>query len=164
MENAMVPNYSQVIQSDACCFEGGIVSLGCVIKSTNDKILAASCQIISSLADVAIAELMGILWAMQLTLEHNLDNIVFQSNALTMVDCINDVSFSAALDLLMNDCWQLLKGFKNVVVVFFSRSFNIDAHHIVQVDNRFGSNSWTGVIPPLEEISLYNATLASSSL
>ncbi|XP_058756380.1 uncharacterized protein LOC131629608 [Vicia villosa] len=111
LANVMVPNCSWFIQSDAGCFESGIVSLGCVIKSTDDKILAASYQRISRYTDAATAELMGIMWAMQLALEHKLDNIVFQSDALIVVDCINGVSFSATLDLLVNDCRQLLNCF-----------------------------------------------------
>lgn len=52
---------SWFIQSDDGCFDKGIMSLGCVIKDTNDRVLAANCQRISNFADIAIVEIMGIL-------------------------------------------------------------------------------------------------------
>ncbi|XP_058759858.1 uncharacterized protein LOC131633155 [Vicia villosa] len=143
-------NSSWVVQSDAGCFEGGVVALGCIVKSSEDKILTSACQRFSSSTDVAIAELMSITWAIQIALEHKLDNIIFQSDALSVVDCINGTSYSANLELLVNDCKELLRNFQNAVVVYLNRNCNRDAHHMVHVGFNVGSKCWAGVIPPLE--------------
>lgn len=126
-----IDNYSWFIQSDAGCFDGGIISLGCVIKDVNNRVPIANCQRISSFTDIATAEIMGILWAMHLALEHKIYNVVFQSDALMVVDYINGVSYTAALELLVNDCRLMLSSFKNATVVYLSRNFNVGAHHLV---------------------------------
>lgn len=141
-----------------------MVSLGLVLKLTNDRVLKASCQVFSSFTDVETTELMGIKWPMHTAIDLKMDNVIFQPDALSVVDSINGISHSAALELLVNDCRLLLGKFQNAVVVFLSRNCNGDAHHMVHVGYKFGSQSWSGVIPPFEVDSICNANLASISL
>lgn len=150
------------IQSDAGCFDGGIVSIGCVIKDSKDNILTASCQRFSNYADIATASNMGILWAIHLAVERKLDNIVFQSDALMVVDCINGVSFVEDLELLVNDCKLLLSNFKFFAVMYLSRACNVDAHQLVHVGKRLGSLSWEGSFPDIAEHVDCIALMASS--
>lgn len=77
-----------------------------------------------------------------------------------VIDYINGVSDSTALELLVKDCRLMLLRFKNVVVVYLSRSYNVDAHYLVHVGKRLGTMFWTGEIPALEEPTVCNANLA----
>lgn len=130
-----------------------------MINASNGRVLIASFQRFSSYTDAATTELMGILWTMHLSLKHKLENVIFQTDALVVVECINGVSYSAALELLVKDCRLFLLSFKNVVV-YLNRNYNADAHHLVHVGKRLSTMSWTGVILPLEESSVCNANLA----
>lgn len=163
-DNGLLKNFSWIVQYDVGCFEGGVVSLGLVLKSTDDRIVKASFQNFSSLTDVETIELMGITRAMHTSIDLNLENVIFQLDSLSVVDYINDISYSTTLELLVNECRQLLGNFKNAVVVFLSRNCNGNAHHMAHVGFRFGTQSWSGVIPPLEMNSNCNANLTSVSL
>lgn len=67
---------------------------------------------------------------MHMALEHKLDNVVFQFDALMVVDCINGVSYSVDLELLVKNCKLLFISLKNVAVAYLSRACNVDAHQL----------------------------------
>ncbi|XP_058783870.1 uncharacterized protein LOC131658613 [Vicia villosa] len=143
---------SWIIQSDAGCFKGGIVSLGCVIKSAKNGILLSATQRLTNFINPGSAEALGIRWGMQLAKVFKLDDVVFQSDALGVVDCVNGVCSMPDLDPIVSECILLRNNFKSSTVMFVGRESNTDAHSLVGIGKLVGSRTWLGVIPLIEEI------------
>ncbi|XP_058726925.1 uncharacterized protein LOC131598327 [Vicia villosa] len=141
-----------IIQTDAGCFEGGTVALGCVIKSAKHGILLAATQRFPSFVNPDAAEALGIRWGMQLANDFNLEEVMFQSDALGVVDCVNGVCSLPDIEPIVLDCCLLRNHFKFSSVMFIGRESNTDAHNMVGIGKLVGSRTWLGVIPLIEEI------------
>lgn len=61
-----------------------------------------------------------------------LDNFIMQSDPLIIVDCINDSGFSTALDPIANDYNIHLGEFKSIILMYVSRLYNMDVHHMLE--------------------------------
>lgn len=70
-----------------------------------------------------------------------------KSDALVVVDCLNDISCSAVLEPLISDCKLLISSFMQFAVMFISRNLNLETHHMVGVGSVVGSKTWLGFIP-----------------
>ncbi|XP_058723214.1 uncharacterized protein LOC131595014 [Vicia villosa] len=140
------------VQSDAGCFADGTVSLGCIIKDPCGMVNVATCKSFPSVTDILSAELQGILWALQLAKDFKLTNVVFQSDAMVLVDCINGQDYLAALDPLICDCKTLLCSFNSATIMYVNRSLNTDAHQMVRIGKIAGSRTWSGLIPCMEDV------------
>ncbi|XP_058783087.1 uncharacterized protein LOC131657739 [Vicia villosa] len=149
------------VNVDAGCFEDGVVSLGCLIKVPKAGTYMAACKTLSSFAEPSTAELLGIKWAMEVAKDLQIENVMFYSDALDIVDSINGVVHNATLDFIVNDCKALLYSFRDAALIFISRNLNTEAHHMVDVGKALGSNSWFGHFPTSEELSVPLASLAS---
>lgn len=79
-----------VVQTDVGCFDEGIISFGCVICDPTASIFLAATKRLSSVSNPAVAESMAIYWALQVAKDLGIKEFVLQSDALTVVDCIND--------------------------------------------------------------------------
>lgn len=66
------------------------------------------------------------------------NQIIIQSDAKVVVDCINGICGVAALDHVAEDCRVLFKSFQFVSLLFFSREFNVDAHNVVELGKLYG--------------------------
>ncbi|XP_058760957.1 uncharacterized protein LOC131634317 [Vicia villosa] len=127
---------------DAGCFEDGSVAFGCLIKNQDGNVLLAACKREEVSVCPLIGETLAIRWSLQVAKELKVERILVQSDALSVVDCINAVSVRADIDHVIRDCQFLLSSFKFASVVFINRSFNSDAHSFVGLGNRFGSRTW----------------------
>ncbi|XP_058776145.1 uncharacterized protein LOC131650453 [Vicia villosa] len=148
------------IQTDAGCFEGGVVVLGCVIKAPNGDVLMVATQRMSCFASPSIVEAFGIKWGLQLAKNAQIDNVTVQYDALGVVDCVNGVSYAVDLEPIVLDCQFLIKSFVSVAVLFVGRNNISDAHNLVSLGRVVGSRTWLGCIPLLEENSVSLAPLA----
>ncbi|XP_058746601.1 uncharacterized protein LOC131619536 [Vicia villosa] len=142
---------SWIIQTDAGCFDGGIVSLGCVIRAANSEVLLAATQRITSFVAPGTAEALGIRWDLQLAKEPELDKVVLQSDALAVVDCINGVSLVLDLDPIVMDCRSFRSSLFSSTVMFIGRDADTDALSLVGIGKLVDSRTWLGVIPRNEE-------------
>lgn len=145
-ENDPVYRGFNVIQVDAGCYVNDLVALGCVIKNQADDVILSASNRESIAADPATAEALAIRWSLQKTQELNLDRVLVQSDALVVVDCLNDINFSAALEPLISYCKLIMSSFSQCTVMFISRNLNLDAHHMVGVGNLVGSKTWMDLI------------------
>lgn len=57
--------------------------------------------------------------------------MILQSDALVVIDRLKGISFSAELDLIVQDCILFSKSFKSFSFMFIRRNVNEDAHHMV---------------------------------
>lgn len=86
----LLPAELNVVQVDAGVFHDGSVSFGCVFRNQQgDIILAASkTEFISVAPDMA--EFLAIRWCLSIAATLKLDKVLIQSDAKSVVDCIND--------------------------------------------------------------------------
>ncbi|XP_058726729.1 uncharacterized protein LOC131598113 [Vicia villosa] len=138
-----------VVQTDAGCFEEGIISFGCVIRDPSSNIFLAATKRIHSVTNPATVEAMVIRWALQMAKDLGLSEFVIQSDALTVVDCINGCFIYADLNPIVFYCKVLLSSFNSVGIMFINRAENVEAHQLVGIGRSIGSRTWTGHIPNL---------------
>lgn len=100
---------------------------------------------------------------MDLAKELKFERIIFYSDVLGLVDCVNEVDFNAALDPIIKDCNNLLSSFGDASLLNLSRNFNSDAHHMVGVGKSVGFRTWFGHILTFEDIDVCLASLTSSA-
>lgn len=136
-----------------------MVSLGCVIKDPNAGIYMKACKTLSSFLDSSTTKLIGIQWAMELSKDLKIEEMMFYYEVLGIVDSVNRVAYNATLDFVVKYCKTILCSFRNVALVFISRDLNIEAHHMVGVGKALGSRSWFGHFPSSKDLSVPLASL-----
>lgn len=87
-------------------------------------------------------------WAIQVALDQGITSISINLDALNVVNCLNNKSKFAAIELVVQDCHELMKGFSNVDVQFVRRELNAEAHALASLARNVGSKSWLGLVPP----------------
>lgn len=110
--------------------------------------------------DSCLAELLAIRWNLNIAKNLSLEQVLIQIDTKCAVDCINTLTILANCDLITSDCRALLDSFGNVVVVFLSRLYNVDAHHLVVLEKFVGSKCWIGYLPHGSVVVSFSATLA----
>lgn len=161
---------SWIVQSGAGCFDDGVISLGCVIKTSNVDISIVAFKRLTSFADASTIELLGIMWAMQLARELKLDNVIFRSDAMVIVDCINANSFCCyssfgtplyikKKNLSGEFSSTTLLHFNRRTLLYLNRSSNAIADHMVEMGKSLYSKTWIGHIPLLEDNSISMAVV-----
>lgn len=63
--------------------------------------------------------------------------------------CINGLEVNANIELEVVDCKSLSKKFACFSVMFFNRSYNVDAHNLVGNDRRLDCKTWLSFISSL---------------
>lgn len=94
--------------------------------------------------------------------ELNLESVLFFSDALEIVDCVNGNGFNASLDSITKNCNSLLGSFKAASLLYLNRVSNFDAYHMVGARKYLGYRTWVGHIPTSEDIVVSLASLAFS--
>ncbi|XP_058741949.1 uncharacterized protein LOC131614373 [Vicia villosa] len=115
-----VPSFRDVhfLQVDASVLEGGITILGCVFKDHNQVVIYAACRKEIVSLDVVDAEIMAIRWGLMLAKELKIERIVVQSDAKTVVDCVNLNRYFAVLEPIVVDVRFLLSSFNFLLFCF----------------------------------------------
>jgi hypothetical protein len=65
----------------------------------------------------------------------------------------NNLSLNTNLELIAQDCRELLCNFSNVSIKFISRVLNVDAHNVTSLAKFVGSRSWLGIAPLVSNFS-----------
>lgn len=99
------------------------------------------------MVDPTIAEALGVKWSLQIAKELQLQKIVIESDAAEVVNCINRKKSLAAIDFIIQDCWDLINQVGEVLVVHVKRHLNAAAHGMVRVAKQLGSKTWVGNAP-----------------
>lgn len=117
-------------------------------------------QRFTSFAAPGTVKALGIWWGLQLANDFKLKNVVLQSDALGVVDCVNGVIYVPDLDPIVLDCRSLGCSFISSTVMLIGRDANTDAHSLVAIGESVGPRTWLGVIPCVEEFPIALASLA----
>ncbi|XP_058733791.1 uncharacterized protein LOC131605427 [Vicia villosa] len=141
------PDKLTVVQCDAGVFPDNTVAFGCVFKDRD-----LECQFAASRKEVMavppdLAEVLALRWSLNLALSLGFDFVLLQSDAQTVVDCVNSSVENAVIEPIAADCRMLLSRFKLGSVMFISRTLNLDSHNIVGLGHAFGSRTWIGGLP-----------------
>jgi hypothetical protein len=92
-------------------------------------------------------------WALQTAIAQHLDHFIILSDAANVVNCIAKRTHLASIELVAQDCRELLCNFSNVSIKFISRVLNVDAHNVASLAKYVGSRSWLGNAPPVSNFS-----------
>lgn len=76
-----------------------------------------------------------------MAIELKLNKVVFQSDALVVVDCINSIVCNVALEPILAECRSLLRCFAFGYVLFLPSLSNFDAHNMVSLGKLYGSRT-----------------------
>ena len=87
-------------------------------------------------------------WALQVALDQGFTSVSIKSDALNVVNCLNKKSNIAAIELVMQDCNDLMQGLPTVVVQLVRREHNVEAHNLASLARIVGCSSWLGIAPP----------------
>ncbi|CAI8593472.1 unnamed protein product [Vicia faba] len=126
-----------------CSFGQGFSSdpIGCMIKSWDSKVIYAACVKDFMSVDPATAEMLAIWWSLQNAKELQLEKTRVQSDALTVIDCINFIGTLVDLEFITSDIRSLLASFKIRYDMFLNRQFNVDSHNLVCLGKLCGARS-----------------------
>lgn len=94
-----------------------------------------------------LAKALGVKWGLQTGMELNLQKVVIESDAAEVVNCINRKSSLAAIDPIIQDCWDIMNLLGEALVVHIRRNANSAAHGMVGVTKLLGSRTWVGNAP-----------------
>lgn len=133
--------------------------MGCIIRDHDRGVVLAASKRIVCYARPLVEEALAIRWGIQLALDLNLGRIEVHSDALLVVDCINEIKVIVEVEPIAMDYAMLLKKFKDASAIFVGRNSVMKTHHFVGVGNVINSRTWSGFIPSSE----YVFNLVSSS-
>jgi hypothetical protein len=94
-----------------------------------------------------MAEALGVRWDLQLVVDQGINSFSIHRDAANVVNCINRKSSFAAINLIAEDCRNLMNSLVNVVVMFISRTQNSDAHTMATLARIMGNRTWSRVVP-----------------
>lgn len=104
-----------VLQTDARVFNDGFVFFSCIIKNHDKKVILTTIKKESISIELSVAEMLAIRWSLLLIQELKLERICIQSNALSVMDCINYIPYCFPRT-------HYLSSFKVASIMFLSRS------------------------------------------
>ncbi|CAI8587216.1 unnamed protein product [Vicia faba] len=142
-----IPREVVLVQVDVGFSTERYVVFGCVFKNDARGVLLATRRKDFIEMDTTTAELLEIRWCLQLARSQNFDKIIVHSDVLKVDECINGHLSLVSLAHIADDCRELLKSFRVVSIMYFSRFFNFDAHIVVGLGELFGSRTWIGGFP-----------------
>jgi uncharacterized protein YlxP (DUF503 family) len=69
------------------------------------------------------------------------------SDAANVVDCISNKVKIAVIEMVAQDCRELLSSMPTVSVLFVSRDQNVDAHTLTSLARLVENRTWVGTAP-----------------
>lgn len=146
-----------IVHIDVGSGDNDIVPFVCVIWDDSGKPVISLCKNETMIYSPEVAKCLALRWSMEIVKGINLSKVIFQMDALQIMDCVNQIAKDGRLDIVANDCCFLLSAFLVSSVVYFPRHFNFVAHNLAQVEKVVGSKTWLGVCRLVEAcpLSLY---------
>lgn len=81
-------------------------------------------------------------WAIQLAKDQGIEKPLFRTDSAVVVECLKQNCYRASIELIMQDCRQLLLGFSSFHVMFVKRTENGNAHQLVGLAQSLGNKQW----------------------
>ncbi|CAJ2654058.1 unnamed protein product [Trifolium pratense] len=142
---------------DAGCCNSGHTVWGLVLRNLNGETVFSACKREDITAEPLLAEALGVRWVLQVATDQGINSISIYSDATHVVNCINKRSNFAAINLIAQECRNLMAGLTNASVMFVSRTQNCDAHNLASLAKVVGSRTWVGVSPLVSDFSVSTA-------
>ncbi|GAU21787.1 hypothetical protein TSUD_329120, partial [Trifolium subterraneum] len=120
---------------------------GLVLRNSDGETIFSACKREEISVDPLMAEALGVRWALQLVVDQGINSVSIHSDAANVVNCINRKSSFAAINLIAEDCRNLMTCLANVCDLFVSRTQNSDAHNLASLARIMGNRTWQGVAP-----------------
>jgi len=143
------------VNIDAGCFEGNYTCWGLIVRDHRGHVQAAATKREKLKCSPTLAEAIGLRWCLQWINDQNLQNVVVEMDAESVVNCILRKLKIAEIDFIIADCLDILFRHFNVSVVYAKRSKNKEAHSLVGIARNLGSLLWFRNVPePVSSIVL----------
>jgi ribonuclease HI len=116
---------------DAVCFSNGYTAWGLSIHNQIGESIFSACKRESLSVEPVMAEALGIRWALQAAIDQGLSSVSISSDAENVVHCITKRATFASIEIIAQDCRELMNNLVNVSVSFVRREQNSEAHNLV---------------------------------
>lgn len=116
--------------------------IACVLTGKGGKTIISSTKRERLDTTLVMSEALTIRWFLKFALDFDLKNILVFSDALTVVDCINDLDFSTALEPIILDCLSFCNSVKDCIYLYLNHAFNMCVHSLVVLGHDVGL-AWT---------------------
>ena len=124
-------------------------SIGVIIRDCKGQTIAAFCKPLQSHFSAELVEVFAVEQGIFLARELQLSQVMLESDALLVINAINDSTFGTYYGHIIQDISHAQSSFDFCSFKHLNRSFNSAAHELAQFAHRNGSiNLWKGVTPP----------------
>ena len=124
-------------------------SIGVIIRDCKGHTVAAYCKPLQSHFSAELVEVFAVEQGIFLARELQLSRVMLESDALSVINAINDSTFGTYYGHIIQDISHAQSSFDFCSFKHLNRSFNSAAHELAQFARRNGSiNLWKGVTPP----------------
>ena len=131
-----------------------ISCIGVVIRGCKGEILAASCKVLPACFTTEISEAIAVLEGVLLAAKMEVSHVIIESDALSIIQAINDQVFGGELDHIVQNIWEVSSVFSWCSFHHLKREGNRVAHELAKVARITDkSQVWERTIPsPIEHI------------
>jgi len=106
---------------DVGCFSNGITGWGVSIHDERGMTIFSSCRSENITVEPLLAEVLGVRWAIHVVIEQGISSVSINSDAANVVNCLNNKSKFAAIEIVLYDCKELMSGMSNFLIQFVRR-------------------------------------------
>ncbi|GAU27247.1 hypothetical protein TSUD_125270 [Trifolium subterraneum] len=110
----------------------------------NAQVIFAATKRTDMRADPVLAEALALRWGINVVTDLRLNNVIFEIDAVNVVNCCKGFKFIASIDPFIVDCNELLSKLVNCSIKYVSRICNSAAHELAQTAKTMGSCTWFG--------------------
>lgn len=140
--------WSKLNVDASCLIAAQITGTGAIIRDSSGMVLAAMTNSIGVSYSPFIAEALAVLEGLKLALRLNLSSIIVESDCQALVNMINGVSSTLAVDgVWVHDITDMAKNFGNIVFAHVGRGSNVSAHCLARKGLSSGSFLWLDNFP-----------------
>ena len=124
-------------------------SIGVIIRDCKGQTIAAFCKPLQSHFSAELVEVFAVEQGIFLARELQLSQVMLESDALSVINAINDSTFGTSYGHIIQDISHAQSSFDFCSFKHLNRTFNSAAHKLAQFARRNGSvHLWKGVTPP----------------
>jgi ribonuclease HI len=136
------------INIDAGCFEEHFTCWGLIVRNHEGLVSAAATKRENVTMAPELAEPMGLSLCFQWIYLHNVQNVVIEMDAESVVNCVLEITKVASIDIVVTDCLELMFSMSNVSLIYVKRCNSRAAHRLVGIARNCGIMSWEGPLNP----------------
>nr|XP_023915006.1 uncharacterized protein LOC112026546 [Quercus suber] len=144
--------FTKINVDGAASDDGRPSSTGVIIRDSQGSSIAASCRVLSSPFPADISEALALQDGVMLALELGLSKVIFESDALSIIQAINEGNVGGEIGHIMQNIKDLASSFSWCTFQHQKREGNRAAHELARAARMTGiSQVWKGVSPSFVE-------------